>query len=191
MILATSVDLIIVYTNDLNYIPFISFETRLKKLLLDTLLSFSVYKNGKVLFDTTTRSSNSIECINGIRVLSMLWIIWTHTYLIPIKETFTFVRDFMFTVEELGFQLILNGWVLVDTFFLVGAMLTTYSLFHRMNKTDGQINVLQQILNRFFRFWPSVAMTIMFIFLFPSLTSGPLWMEYFEVQLDKCYKNWW
>ncbi|CAG2181314.1 unnamed protein product [Oppiella nova] len=34
-------------------------------------------------------------------------------------------------------------------------------------------------------------MTIMFIFLFPSLTSGPLWMEYFEVQLDKCYKNWW
>ncbi|CAG2183039.1 unnamed protein product, partial [Oppiella nova] len=27
MILATSVDLIIVYTNDLNYIPFISFET--------------------------------------------------------------------------------------------------------------------------------------------------------------------
>ncbi|CAG2117406.1 unnamed protein product [Medioppia subpectinata] len=97
----------------------------------------------------------------------------------------------MFTVEELGFQLILNGWVLVDTFFLVGAMLTSYSLFHRMTKNDGQINVLQQILNRFFRFWPSVAMTLALIFLVPSLASGPLWKEYFEVQLDKCYNNWW
>lgn len=192
VILATSLDLIKVYTKDVIYNPFIRIENRFRKLFLSTLLSFSLYTNGKQLFDTTTRSSYSaIECINGIRVLSMLWILWTHTYLIPIKETFSFARDFMFSVEELAFQLILNGWVLVDTFFLVGAMLTTYSHFNRMAKSDDRINVLQQILNRFFRFWPSVTLAVMLVFLIPSLASGPLWNEYFDLQLDKCYKNWW
>ena len=161
-----------------------------EKILLATLLSFSVYKNGKNLFNTSAAQS-SIECINGIRVLSMVWILWTHTYLIPIKETFTFVKEFMFTVEEMGFQFILNGWVLVDTFFLVGAMLTTYTNFQRMAKNEGQINVLQQILNRFFRFWPTVAMTVMLMFIIPSTMSGPLWKEYFDVQVDKCYNKWW
>ena len=123
--------------------------------------------------------------------MSMLWIVWTHTYLLPIKETFTFVREFMFAVEELSFQLILNGWVLVDTFFLVGAMLTAYTNFHRMTKTGGQINIPQQILNRFFRFWPSLTITVALMFVIPSMGSGPLWYEYFDVQLAKCSKNWW
>jgi peptidoglycan/LPS O-acetylase OafA/YrhL len=121
----------------------------------------------------------------------MVWILWTHTYLIPIKETFSFARDFMFTVEELGFQLILNGWVLVDSFFLVGAMLTTYSHLNTLRKSDGRINILQSILNRIFRFWPSIWLTVMLVFLIPSLGSGPLWKEYFDVQTQKCYNNWW
>jgi peptidoglycan/LPS O-acetylase OafA/YrhL len=121
----------------------------------------------------------------------MVWILWTHTYLIPIKETFSFARDFMFTVEELGFQLILNGWVLVDSFFLVGAMLTTYSHLNTLRKSDGRINILQSILNRIFRFWPSIWLTVTLVFLIPSLASGPLWKEYFDIQTQKCYNNWW
>ena len=160
------------------------------KLLISTLLAFSIYKNGSNLFGESLQPQSQIQCLNGIRVMSMLWILWTHTYLIPIKETFTFVKEFMFTVEELGFQLILNGWVLVDTFFVVGAMLASYSSLHRMANT-GQINVVQQILSRFFRLWPSLCVTVMLIFLIPSLGSGPLWKEYFTVQLDKCSKNWW
>ncbi|XP_054158015.1 nose resistant to fluoxetine protein 6-like [Oppia nitens] len=199
MTVSTSLDLIIDYTTDKKFTPFISFETKYRKLFVSTLLAFSVYRNGRSLFaakslstsTTTTRTSRSIDCLNGIRVLSMIWILWTHTYLIPIKETFTFAREFMFAVEELGFQLILNGWVLVDTFFLLGAMLTTYSLFHRLDKSGGQLNICQQILNRLFRFWPSVALTVALIFLVPALASGPLWNEYFDIQLDKCYRYWW
>lgn len=162
----------------------------LEKLILSTLLSFSLYTNGRNLF-STRQSVGCIDAINGIRVLSMGWILWTHTYLIPIKETFSFARDFMFAVEELLFQLILNGWVLVDSFFLVGAILATLSQLHSLERTKGQINFLRIIFNRFFRLSPSVWMTIMLAFLIPSLASGPLWNEYFEVQLKKCYGFWW
>jgi len=120
----------------------------------------------------------------------MIWIVWSHTYLLTIKEAFSFALNFMFSIEELGFQIYLN-WVLVDTFFLMGAMLTTLSHLNGLRKTGGQINILQSILNRIFRLWPSMWLTVMLVFVVPSMSSGPLWKEYFDVQLDKCYKNWW
>jgi len=120
----------------------------------------------------------------------MFWVLWDHTCLLKIKETFSFSLDFVSSVQQFGFQPMMN-WVLVDTFFLVGAMLTTISHLNSLRKNNGKINILQSIFNRIFRFWPSIWLTIMLLFLIPSMASGPLWEEYFDVQVDKCYKNWW
>lgn len=47
------------------------------------LAAFSVYNNGEKLFKTTTSSSaNVMECVNGIRVLSIVWVIYSHSYVI-------------------------------------------------------------------------------------------------------------
>jgi peptidoglycan/LPS O-acetylase OafA/YrhL len=121
----------------------------------------------------------------------MVWILYTHTYLIPIKETFAFATDFMYAVENLLFQFVLNGWVLVDTFFLVGAMLTTYNFLLHMNRSNGKLNLINIILSRFFRLSPSVWFTVLLAFLIPSLANGPLWHEYFDYQMSKCYYSWW
>ena len=43
------------------------------------LLSFSVYSNGvKIL--STNQSAGSLGAVNGIRFLSMAWVILGHTY---------------------------------------------------------------------------------------------------------------
>lgn len=53
-------------------------------LILKCLLSFSVRRNLKKLLSTSNMSSNSVDSINGLRVLSMIWIIFGHIYkLIP------------------------------------------------------------------------------------------------------------
>lgn len=43
------------------------------------LVIFSVYTNSRGLF-AVRKSSNPLECLNGIRVLSMLWIMLLHTF---------------------------------------------------------------------------------------------------------------
>ena len=54
---------------------------------------FSMYTNGQKLFSCTQPrpSSGTIPCIEGIRVLSMAWIVCFHNYLIykkiPLRES--------------------------------------------------------------------------------------------------------
>ena len=133
----------------------------------------------------------SISAIHGIRVISMIWIILTHTYLVPIKESFSFARHFLYVVEGAPFQLIVNGWVLVDTFFFLGAMLATSSLLASLKKSTGKLDVGQVIANRISRLTPNMWFTIALITVLPSLGSGPMWQEYFAGQSRRCQNYWW
>lgn len=60
---------------------------RKKKSLSGTkyqpLIVFSVYTNGKKLFQcANSKSSSSIfECLNGIRALSVMWIVIVHNFM--------------------------------------------------------------------------------------------------------------
>lgn len=46
------------------------------------LLAFSVYTNGKKLFSMKkSKSYDVMHCVNGIRVLSIVWVIFSHSYL--------------------------------------------------------------------------------------------------------------
>lgn len=51
-----------------------------KFLILKCFLSFSVRRNLKKLLSTSNTSSNSVISINGLRVISMIWIIFGHIY---------------------------------------------------------------------------------------------------------------
>lgn len=44
------------------------------------LLAFSFYTNGKNILKTT-KQSDQILCFNGIKVVSMIWVILGHRYL--------------------------------------------------------------------------------------------------------------
>lgn len=55
-------------------------------------IAFSLYTNGQKLFDVTkSKSPNSINCLHGIRSLSILWIIFGHrclNHLVKLKIIF-------------------------------------------------------------------------------------------------------
>src|SRR5207302_7018468 len=89
------------------------------------------------------------------------------------------------------FQLIINGWVLVDTFFCVGAALATQSALKAVHRRRGAVNLLQVAANRIARLTPSLWLTVALIFLIPALGSGPLWQEYFNMQVARCHASWW
>lgn len=49
-----------------------------------TLLAFSVYSNGKKLFKTQ-RNASELACLNGIRVLSMVWVLAGHSVSVTVS----------------------------------------------------------------------------------------------------------
>ena len=61
---------------------------------MSVVVGSSLYSNGKKLFNTEKRPGNSqIHCLNGMRFLSMSWVVVAHCYgfgrtLIPFNNYF-------------------------------------------------------------------------------------------------------
>lgn len=94
-----------------------------------TLVAFSLVTNGKNLFDISKKdSTKSIECLDGLRSLSLLWIIFGHRYddmfSAPATNSVTATESWLkciFSLSHTTFHLA------VDTFFLMGGLLVTWS----------------------------------------------------------------
>lgn len=169
---------------------------------LPLISCFCIISNARKLLSTQTSAPpatpgkqgsgtrDSLDALHGIRVVTMTWIILTHTYMTPLKETFAFSTRFMTAVEEPLFQGIVNAWVLVDTFFFMSALLATKSLLDSIVRKKGVVSIPQVILNRVMRLAPGLWLTVGVMRILPSLGSGPLWQEYFDQEDLKCRDNW-
>lgn len=140
----------------------------------------------------TRQNSEQIACLHGFRVISMTWIILTHTYLLPIKSTLAYSRRFLNVSESAWFQVIINGWVLVDSFFFVSALLLTSNQMRLLFRTNGRINLIRLIIGRLFRLAPTAWFLLSVMFLLPVVAPrGPLWDDYIGEQLRHCQTSWW
>ncbi|XP_021339895.1 O-acyltransferase like protein-like, partial [Mizuhopecten yessoensis] len=88
-------------------------------MLTSIMTSFSFVKNTEKLLSTSTASS-PLSSLNGMRVLSMWWVILGHTFELPISYQ---VVQNPLQAAKIGkrftFQAILNGTFSVDTFFFM------------------------------------------------------------------------
>lgn len=94
-----------------------------------------MYTNGAALFDITkSKNPNAINCLNGIRALSVFWIIFGHRF----DERFmvpSINSDAVFGFPEKPISLIHSTFTLaVDTFFLMGGLLVTSSILSALDK---------------------------------------------------------
>ena len=84
-----------------NPFPPLSMQTN-DSLILKVLKSFSIYTNGKIILNTNT-GKNHINCLAGIRAITMCWIIYGHTYLRGEELVFTGIiqnRQFLTEVRH-------------------------------------------------------------------------------------------
>lgn len=70
-----------------------------------------------------------IFCIHGIRCITMSWIIITHTMQYNDWSAFARTRLVESHLESLVNQPLFNGSYLVDTFFLISGLLSSYTIF--------------------------------------------------------------
>lgn len=120
---------------------------------------FSIYTNGKQLFacKNAAPSSGIIQCLDGLRVLSIMWIVYCHSvrcYVkIPLHESTTYekvwFKQTLFNRESIEFKYcflfqylktyrstISNAPMPVDTFFVMSGLLVANKLFKLLKKWD-------------------------------------------------------
>lgn len=99
------------------------------------LCSFSAYSNSKIIMKMKPLSSKEMVFLHGIRALAIMWVVSCHTYMtfwmLPAVNAF----EFAVWIRKYSAMLILSGYMGVDTFFLLSAMLLTLSVFHELDRT--------------------------------------------------------
>ncbi|CAF0721434.1 unnamed protein product [Rotaria sp. Silwood1] len=145
-------------------------------------------------------STGAMKCLNGIRVLSMIWIVWGHTYnYIGDQSYFLLTQNALDLLdlqkERADAQIIINALYGVDTFFLISAMLVTLSLM-RMFKKSGMPKWYfwpMMYLERYLRLVPPYIMIfLLYIYVVPHIGRGPLWTaDNFPMKNSDCHHYWW
>ncbi|XP_042239497.1 nose resistant to fluoxetine protein 6-like isoform X2 [Homarus americanus] len=179
MLVASLVDIYIDYTN----------KQHLTKGGLQFLMPFSAYTNlGKIFHISTNSSPTTINCLHGMRVLSMTWVMYGHQYASNASQSANF---FVLNKRINGFlfQAISNAFVSVDTFFFMSGLLVTYSTMREMKRT-GKFNIILFYVHRIIRLSPPIALVGgMYATVVSYFVSGPYSLSYnFR---DECQKNWW
>ncbi|XP_065347031.1 nose resistant to fluoxetine protein 6-like [Cloeon dipterum] len=158
------------------------------------IASFSLSKNIAALtkLPTSSQSSSQLNCLNGMRAISMLWIILNHAYsnaqVQPMDNYITYPREFS---KQWFMGPILNGYLSVDTFFLLGGVLTAYVPL--MDHAKGRkFHLIKYYIYRYLRITVPFAVVTWYVSTLNFYVgNGPLWFDTFYNTRKNCQKNWW
>ncbi|XP_055947333.1 nose resistant to fluoxetine protein 6-like [Argiope bruennichi] len=149
---------------------------------------FCIFTNGEKLLNTDS-AEGQLPCLHGLRFLSMVWVIVCHSYL----ASASYISNSLGAIDYIDnwtFQVILNGFFCVDSFFVLSGFLVGYVYFQHAQKTDGKIPWLYFYAHRYIRLTPVyVIVMLFFATISPFLGSGPLWPE--ETVVQACKDYWW
>ncbi|CAI4221996.1 unnamed protein product [Auanema sp. JU1783] len=152
-------------------------------LFIRSMLAYSVYENGKTILDTSPKKGE-IECLHGLRVLSMCWIILGHTYYyIGRSLTTDNLVPTLINFPKLYYtQLIVQAPLAVDSFFFLSGLLSSYLFFKRvfirysLKTAKSVLPWLAYFIKRYTRLTPVYAVIMLFdVTLFTYVSSGPFW----------------
>lgn len=161
-------------------------------LMGKVLMCFSVRQNCCKLFDTR-KSTSMFSAFNGIRVLSMFWVICGHTWLIFINKR---IDNSKHTSESLmdgkiWTETIKQGTLAVDTFLLLSGLLVTYITMKTLTATGGKLHWLRFYLHRIWRITPLYMFVVGFYStMIVHLNSGPGKNNAKNIRIP-CERAWW
>lgn len=121
--------------------------------------------------------SNSLGSLHGIRVITMAWMIVNHTYMFGgffVLWAHRRLIDIAEWPKSISFQLVLNGWLTVETYFFLSAMIIVLNVMPLMKA--NKFAYLAYVIHRLFRLIPAYVGLVCLNFIWPLVSSGPIWM---------------
>ncbi|XP_044739778.1 nose resistant to fluoxetine protein 6-like [Chrysoperla carnea] len=153
-------------------------------------IAFSWFTNFKKLIKINN-NPDLLPCLNGIRVISILWIIHGH-------ETDTMGHGVLFNGKEaMNFNkrtwslFTLSSSVAVDSFFFLSGLLLMFG-FLKSRARKIPFNIPLFYIHRYLRVTPPfAALVILYITFYMKLGSGPIWESNNQILQDSCKEYWW
>ena len=159
---------------------------------LEFIITFSIIKNLELII-STKQSLNAVTCFNGIRVISMFWVVLVHIYSFEVNYI---LKNSDYTKKhyepQFSFQAIINASFAVDSFFVMSGVLAAYLNLIEMQKKEGRFPVITYYLHRYLRLTMVYAFVLFFFWtLGVYLGNGPMWKALLINDQEKCQKYWW
>ncbi|XP_049868302.1 nose resistant to fluoxetine protein 6-like [Pectinophora gossypiella] len=153
------------------------------------LKSFSVYTNGKRL-TSFSYNPNNLNSVDGIRAISMFWIVVGHTYLL-LPHTINVRYVYFEWILSLNSLWITAAPYTVDTFFFLSGLLVVYTTAGKLSGSKLIRNIHLFYLNRLLRMFPLLAAIVLLqASLFHHIADGPFW-QWNAWNTNNCRTYWW
>lgn len=174
----------------------------LQGLIYSICKCFSLKRNIKYLLEGPR--CGSFDIFDGVRVLSILWVIFGHTFVFTMMGLgFTNLEDLIGNdnkgwITTYPAQALTSAYFAVDTFFFMSGFLAMSILMKIATKMIQEEKIslyFKRIpifyVKRFLRLTP-VYFFILFVYLeiFPLLESGPFW-NLLDTDITFCNQYWW
>ena len=162
--------------------------------VINFIAAFSILKIVPQIL-STKQPPSAITSINGLRVMSMFWVILCHTHywtLLTGVENPLLIKS---VASRFTFQAIGNAFFSVDSFFFLSGLLVAYLTMRQMKRKNGRFPFLTYYLHRYLRLTPTYAFVLFFIwFLMMHLADGPTYNIAAGIEsasYQNCKKYWW
>jgi peptidoglycan/LPS O-acetylase OafA/YrhL len=160
-------------------------------------LAFSITRNVNKIFNSPSPAKDSsLEILDGIKVLSLLWVIMSHGYSLIILGPIANFTEINIFLKPWLMGIVQGGVYAVDVLFFISAFLATYLIL--LKSGFGQpglykgINFFMLYFQKFYRLFPPMCLYIIFIMAFyKHLGEGPVWNALAQKDVDACNRNWW
>ena len=164
------------------------------KTPVEFITAFSVFKNVEMIL-STKQPPTAITSLNGIRVISMAWVILCHTFLWLYGISSNPLYMAYHIAPRFSAQPIVNGFFSVDSFFFLSGTLVAYLTLREMERKKGWFPVITYYLHRYLRLTMVYAFLLFFWWtLTVYLGSGPEWSLVVgegSANYKACSKYWW
>nr|XP_040053785.1 O-acyltransferase like protein isoform X1 [Gasterosteus aculeatus aculeatus] len=160
--------------------------------------AFSLQTTSQGIFSTSSSiPGGGYSSLNGIRVLSLLWIICGHSAQFPVINNLDNYKDWKKTVEHNPLHVLtISGpvFLAVDTFLLLGGLLSARSLLGSINRAEDKLSpslVVSYLCRRIRRIQPlHLFVMCLTIGLISVVHWGPYWFPFMDTMMD-CKTYWW
>ncbi|KAM8827474.1 O-acyltransferase like protein isoform 2-T2 [Spinachia spinachia] len=166
--------------------------------VLRCLDAFSLQTTSQGIFSTSSSvPGGGYSSLNGIRVLSLLWIICGHSAQFPVINNLDNYKDWKKIVEHNPLHVLtISGpvFLAVDTFLLLGGLLSARSLLGSINGAEDKLSprlVATYLCRRIRRIQPlHLFVMCLTIGLISVGHWGPYWFPFIDAMMD-CKTYWW
>ncbi|CAG9772712.1 unnamed protein product [Ceutorhynchus assimilis] len=157
----------------------------------DIIMCFSFPINFKK-FTSESRNTDGLDCIAGMRVYSMVLIIVLHRIMFEFGSPMVNPKYVEKLYTKFETTLLLNGPILVESFFTISGFLATYLIIGQLKSSKRGINLGVFYFHRIIRMSPTYAIILAFYCtLFVKLGEGPFWLQRVGLEQERCLASWW